>query len=487
MENKKIPFIVNVLRVISILLAIVGLTFIIPVIVALIYKENEVLPSFLIPMGISIVFMLIVNIPTRKMEFHITAKQTYFVVAIVWVAASIMGAIPLYFSGCFKDFSDALFESFSGFSTTGATVLGEVESLPYSINMWRCLTHWIGGMGIVTLTVALLPLLGVGGFQLIKAETTGPEKGKVTARITTTAKFLWGIYIGFTALEMLCLKLAGMSFVDAMAHSFATLGTGGFSTRNASIGSYDSVAIDIVCTVFMFLSGINFSLYFYIVTGNLKEIRDNSEFKAYLLILFVAIIAVTLCILPNYGTFGKSLRYSSFQVVSLLTTTGFTTADYLQWSPVAQFFLFVLFFIGGCSGSTSGGIKVIRWVILGKQVNNETKRILHPHGVFSIRLNNKVGRKDIVFSVTSFMALFVLLLGITTLVGVIGKLDLYTAFTGAATMIGNVGPAFGLLGPTANYSFLPSFVKWWYCFAMLAGRLELYTMLIFFSPSYWKR
>lgn len=480
-------FIITFLKITSILLAIVGATFAIPIAVAVYCGEFAVLPSFIIPMAISFVMVLAVNLPTKKIKYNMNTRQTFLIVAMVWIIASLMGSIPMYFCGAFDSYIDALFESVSGFTTTGSTVLSDVDIVPRSINMWRCITHWLGGMGIVTLTVALLPLLGVGGFQLIKAETTGPEKGKVTARITTTAKVLWIIYAGFTLIETVALKIAGMDFIDALSHSFATLGTGGFSTRSASIGAYNSVAIDVIITVFMFLAGINFSLYFYLMNRDLKEIKDNSEFKYYVGIVIFFILAVTISLVSTYGSFAKALRYGSFQVVSLISTTGFATADFMDWPATTQFWLFLLFFIGGSSGSTSGGVKVVRWVILGKQVNNETKRMLHPHGVFSIRLNNKVGRKDIVFNVAAFISLYFILVIITTFVGCLGNLDLHSAFTGALSMVGNVGPGFNLLGPSANYGFLPTFVKLWYCFAMLAGRLELYTMIIFFMPSYWKK
>ena len=480
-------FIISLLKITSILLSIVGVLFAIPLSFAFYYGESQVYLSLIIPMLVSFVFVAAVNIPTRKIKITMNTRQTFLIVALSWVVISIMGAIPMYVSGSIPHFINALFESVSGFSTTGSTILSEIETLPVSINMLRCLSHWIGGMGIVTLTVALMPLLGVGGFQLIKAETTGPEKGKVTARITTTAKILWAIYFGFTAAETIALKLAGMTFTDALSHAFATLGTGGFSTRNNSIGSYNSVSIDIIITFFMFLSGINFSLYFYAITGKFRDIKSNSEFKTYLTVIVVLIAAVTLLLKSYYGGIGKSLRYSSFQVISLMTTTGFSTADFLQWPAAVQFLLFATFFIGGCSGSTSGGVKVIRWLILGKQVHNETNRMLHPHGVFAIRLDGRPGRKDIVFNVTAFMTVYFTLVAITTFVGCLGKLDLWSAFTGALTMVGNIGPGYGLLGPSANFGFLPDAVKLWYCFAMLAGRLELYTMIIFFLPVYWKK
>ena len=480
-------FFINFLKISSILLAIVGATFTVPLIVALGCHEPQMILPFVIPMLISFVFCAAVTLSTRKIKFSMSIKQTFAIVALSWVVMAFMGSVPLALSGYFPSYIDALFESVSGFTTTGATILSQVENLPRSVNMLRCLTHWIGGMGIVTLTVALLPLLGVGGFQLITAETTGPEKGKVTARITTTAKVLWMIYLSFTVVETFALKFAGMDFVDAISHSFATLGTGGFSTRDSSIGTYNSLAVEIITMLFMFLSGINFSLFFYLGTGKIKDFFQNVEFKAYIGILLISIIAITCSIIPYYGGFGKSLRYSSFQAVSIMTTTGFGTADYLQWPVIAQFFLFMLFFVGGCSGSTSGGIKVVRWVVLAKQLNNETKRMLHPHGIFTISLNGKVSSKDIVLSVTSFMFLYFMMIAISTFIGCLGNLDILSSVTGALSMVGNVGPAFGLLGPTSNYGALPAFVKLWYCFAMLAGRLELYTMIIFFLPSYWKK
>ena len=480
-------FIISFLKIASILLSIVGILFAIPLGFAFYYGESSVYLSFIIPMAASFLLVAAVNFPTRKFKITLNTRQTFLTVALSWIVISFMGAIPMYASGSIPRFVDALFESVSGFSTTGSTILSEIESLPKSINMLRCLTHWIGGMGIVTLTVALLPLLGVGGFQLIKAETTGPEKGKVTARITTTAKILWLIYFGFTAAETIALKLAGMTFTDALSHAFATLGTGGFSTRNTSIGSYNSVAIDVIIMIFMFLAGINFSLYFYIITRKFRDITTNSEFKAYLVIVAALIIAVTISLRSVYDSFGDRLRFSSFQVVSLMTTTGFSTADFMKWPAATQFLLFVTFFIGGCSGSTSGGVKVIRWLVLGKQVQNETRKMLHPHGVFAIRLNGRPGRKDIVFNVAAFMVVYFALVLITTFVGCLGNLDVWSSFTGALSMVGNIGPGYGLLGPAENFGFLPDFVKYWYSFAMLAGRLELYTMIIYFLPVYWEK
>lgn len=479
--------VVNILRIISSLLGIVGVTLIVPLMTAVFCDEKNLIPFYLFPMLLSIAFFIIVNLLFRKHKIKLSIHSTFIIVAAAWIFTSLFGAIPFWTSGCIPSFTDSFFESVSGFTTTGATILSEIESLPRSMNLWRCMTHWLGGMGIVALTVALLPLLGVGGFQLIKAETTGPEKSKITSKITTTAKMLWLIYVVLTAIQTVLLMLCGMDFIDSLCHAFATLGTGGFSTRNASVGSYNSVSIDIICTIFMFLAGINFSLFYFAVTRKTDEIKENSELKAYVGIVLVSIIVISLCIRSVYGSFLSALRYSAFQTVSIITTTGFATADYTLWPYSAQFVIFMLFFIGACSGSTGGGIKVIRWVILFKQVNNETKRMLHPHGVFNIRLNNRPGRKDIVFNVTAFFTVYLALTFLTTFIGCFSGLDILSSFSGSLSMIGNIGPAFGKLGPSFNYGFIPSYLKWFYSFAMLAGRLELYTMIMFFLPSYWKK
>lgn len=477
----------TVFRVLFIILAIVGASFVIPVLTAVACGEYSVLPSFIIPMAISLFLGLVSLLAKGKQKAKLTVRASFVVVAVAWIGSSIFGAIPLYASGAIPNMTDAVFESVSGFTTTGATILSEIETLPRSINMWRCLTHWLGGMGIVALTVALLPILGIGGFQLIKAETTGPEKGKFTPRITTTAKILWFIYLGMTLLETVLLKIAGMDFIDALSHSFSTLGTGGFSTRNESIASYNSAAIDWICFTFMFLSGINFSLYFHIFARHFSELKNNSELKAYLALNIAAITLMTIFEMKNYGGVLNSLRFSSFQVATILSTTGFATSDFTLWSPASQAIVLMLLFIGGSSGSTSGGIKVVRWIIFHKVLKNEVQKMIHPHGIFSIRLNQQTARKEVISTVTAFMALYFILLITTTFYGTVFGMDVFTSFTGAASMIGNVGPGFGSLGPSCNYGWLATPVKWFYCFAMLAGRLELFTMFVFLTPSFWKK
>lgn len=474
-------------RLIFIILAIVGLSLVFPILTALSCGELSVIPSFAAPLGVSVLIGAIFYFAGKKTKINFSIRNVFAFVALAWISISVFGSVPLLLSGVIPNFYDALFESVSGFSTTGATILSDVESLPRSINFWRCQMHWLGGMGIIALTVALLPLLGVGSFQLIKAESTGPEKGQITPKMANTAKTLWLLYVGFTVAHAIALKICGMDVIDSICHAFSTLGTGGFSSKNASIGAYNSLAIEIVCTVFMFLAGVNFSLYFYVITGKFDEVKKNSELKAYISLFLICIGMITLVLVPHYGSFAKALRYSSFQVASVMTTTGYATDDFTTWPNAAQFFIFLLFFTGGCSGSTSGGFKIIRWVVLKKQAKNEMLRMLHPHGVFTISLNDKPGRKDLVFNVAAFAFVYFMLVMISTMISTFCGLDIFTSFTASLSMTGSIGPAFGKLNPSQNFGIIPPFLKYWYCFVMIAGRLELYNLIIFLFPDYWKK
>lgn len=474
-------------RLIFIVLAIIGLSLVIPISAAVALGEFSMLPSFCIPLLFSLLVGVIFYFAGKKTAISFSVRNVFAFVALAWIFISIFGTTPLLLSGSITSFHNALFESVSAFSTTGATILSDVESVPKSINLWRCQMHWLGGMGIIALTVALLPLLGVGSFQLIKAESTGPEKGKITPKMASTAKTLWLLYVGFTAAHFVALKICGLSTLDSLCYAFSTLGTGGFATKNASIGHYNSPAVEIVCTVFMFLAGVNFSLYFYVITGKFEEVRKNSELKAYISVFMICIIVTAIILIPHYGSFARALRYSSFQVASVMTTTGYATADFTTWPHAAQFFIFLLFFTGGCSGSTSGGFKIIRWVVLKKQAQNEMLRMLHPHGVFTVSLNQKAGRKDLVLNVAAFTFVYFALIFITTMIGTFCKLDILTSLTASLSMVGNIGPAFGTLGPSENYGNICTFLKYWYSFAMIAGRLELYNLIIFLFPDYWKK
>ncbi len=408
----------------------------------------------------------------------IKTSWAFCIVGGVWIGVCLLGALPLWASGAFVSVTDAVFESISGFTTTGASVVASVEDLPRSINLWRCETHWLGGMGVIALAVALVPLLGVGGFRLIKAETSGPEKGRITPRIASTAKSLWMIYISFTVVQTLLLRFTGIGWFDSVCHAFSTLGTGGFSTRNASVGAFGNPAAEWICILFMLLASVNFALYFRLFTGKVGELVRDTELWTFIGIVAFFVLSVTMVERVDLGGFSASLRNSAFQVASIMSTTGFMTSDYASWRPAAQTFLFLLFFVGGCSGSTAGGIKVIRWAVLGKQLRNELRRITHPREVTTIRINGYSGRDDIVPLVAAFVTLYALLTFATAIAGAFAGLGLVEAVSCALSMVGNIGPAFGSFGPTANYGAIPDALKWWYSFAMIAGRLEIFTMLI---------
>ena len=468
----------SILRVLTYILGIAGSALLLPLVVALADSDIRMVPVFLVPLLAGWIVAAAFWFAVRKRPKVFDVKSAFGVVGLIWVAICIFGSIPLYFSGAFPSFADAMFESVSGFTTTGASVLQEVETLPRSVNLWRCETHWLGGMGVIALAVALIPLLGIGGFRLIKAETTGPDKEKLTSFIANTAKSLWLIYVMLTVVQMLLLHFAGLGWVDSLAHAFSTMGTGGFSTRNASVGAFGSPAVEWICTLFMLLASVNFALYYRLFTGRPREVAVDSELRTFAIVV-VASTAVAALLESNAATtFAKTFRDVAFQVSSVVSTTGFMTADYTQWRPPAQAVILMLFFIGGCSGSTAGGIKVIRWTILAKEIENEMRRIIHPRQVCTLRINGKPGHESLVPVVASFILMYFIFVLATTFAGAIAGLDIFTSLTAAASMVGNIGPAFGQLGPTANYGFLPTALKWWYCFAMLAGRLEIYTLLI---------
>ena len=471
-------------RIFFIILGIIGSSFLLPVLTALALGEYDAVLPFLIPMLCSLLLGFLFYFLGRKSTLNLGIRGVFVFVSFAWIAISFFGAIPLYAGGWIKSFTDAFFESVSGFSTTGATILKDVESLPQSVNLWRLEMHWLGGMGIIALTTAVLPLLGVGGFQLVKAESTGPEKGKITPKMANTAKALWAIYFVLTFLQTILLKICGMTFVEALGHAFSTLGTGGFSTKNASIAGFNSTAIEIICTVFMFLSSVNFSLYFYFVTKKFNEIKNNSEFKAFAGIFVFTVIALSLTLVKYYGGFFRALRFASFQVASIMSTTGFATADFLKWPSVSQFFIFLLFFIGGCSGSTAGGFKVVRWMILAKRARTQMLEMLHPHGVFSVRVNGSAGREDLVLNIASFVFVYFGLVFAATFAGTLGGLGLFESFTAGLSLLGNIGPAFG---PFNDYGWICGGLKWFYCFLMIAGRLELYNLVILFTKEFWKK
>lgn len=438
---------------------------------------------------------------TRGHRKEVKQKEGYIIVTFGWIVMSISGMLPYMFSGAIPDITNAFFETISGYTTTGASVVNDIEALPEGILFWRSLTHWIGGMGIIVLAIAILPLLGIGGMQLFAAEAPGPSSDKLHPRITDTAKRLWLIYFGYTVAETLLLKFAGMSLFDATNHALSTLSTGGFSTKNASLAHWnDQPMIQYIVIFFMFLAGTNFVMSYFAFKGKVQKVLKDEEFKFYALFVVTATILVALVIYfqahiteltPGYPmVFGKlesSFRHGLFQVVAIVTTTGFVSADFTAWTPFLTIFFFGLFFLGGSAGSTSGGIKVMRHLLIIKNGVLEFKRTLHANAIIPVRYNNKTVKGNIVYNIIGFFVLYMLLFIIGALVlGFLG-LDFESAIGGAASSLGNVGPALGSLNPVSNFNGLPALAKWWCGFLMLAGRLELFTVLILLTPYFWKR
>jgi len=477
-------------HVLSFIVLIVALFMIFPIIVGLYYKEWLCVRYFAITLGGTAGVSGLIYLFTRsKREFRFTTRDGFLLVSLSWIAVSAIGAIPYVLCGSIPTFTEAYFETMSGFTTTGASILTAIEGLPYSILFWRSLTHWLGGMGIVVLAVAVLPLIGIGGMPLIQAESPGPRVDKIVPKVGETAKILWLIYLGLTILETLLLMLGGMNLFDSLTHTFGTMATGGFSPKNASVGAYSSPYLQNIITIFMVLAGVNFGLYYVLLQRNIKSIWRNTEFKVYLGIFFISMLLIALNLKGQgiFSSLGESLRYSGFQTASILTTTGYATADFDAWPFFSRAVLFALMFIGGCSGSTGGGMKVIRITLFFKLALNEMKHLLNPRGVYKIRINKEPVKKDMIFTVTGFIFLYIFLLIFITLVVAWSNVDLLSSFSTALVTLGNIGPGFAKVGPTMNFHFLSPGVKWLLSFAMMVGRLEVYTVLVILTPRFWKK
>jgi trk system potassium uptake protein len=476
-----------VLRVLGVFLLIISFFLLLPMLVAWWYQEYELLRAFAIPSGLNIIVALLLFVGLRSHGgLDISIRGGFMFVSLAWITASASGALPFYLSGEIPSYTDAFFETMSGFTTTGASILTNIEGLSYSLLFWRSLTHWLGGMGIVVLTVALFPLLGIGGFQLLKAEAPGPSVDKITPRITETAKILWIIYLSLTVAETALLMLGGMNLFDSLTHTFGTLATGGFSPKNSSVGFYSSGYIHVIITIFMYLAGVNFIMYFRLIRGDTRSIIKNSEFRVYTGIFILASLLIALDLYGSvYNSFTESLRYAGFQAASILTTTGYATADFAAWPAISKITLFTLMFIGGSAGSTGGGMKVVRIVTIIKQGFNEMKYLIYPRGIFRIHLNGRVVKKDAVYVITGMVSLYIFLLIIVTFVVATAGNTILTSFSTALVTLGNIGPGFGMVGPTKNYAFFPDYVKWFLSFIMMVGRLEIYTVLVLFTPIFW--
>ena len=482
MINYKIIF-----NIIGLLLLIEGIFMLFCIPVSLFYDEHDFI-SLALSASITISVGTITWFLTRDAKKNIGKREGYIIVCLAWTVFSFFGSLPFVISRAIPDFTNAFFETISGFTTTGASILNDIEAMPRGLLFWRSMTQWLGGMGIIVMSLAILPILGIGGMQLFIAEVPGPVPDKLHPRIKETAKRLWGIYIIFTGIEVLLLLFGGMNLFDAICHSFTTMATGGYSTRQESIAFFDSPYIHYVITVFMFLAGTNFTLSYFALHGKFDKVWKNEEFRFYagFILGFVLLIMVVLLLTQNQ-TIEKSFRHALFQVVAISTTTGFVTANYLNWIPFLGVIIFILMFFGGSGGSTGGGVKILRVVLLLKNSYLELKRLIHPNAVIPVRLNREAVSPQIITNVLAFVVFYMLILIFGTVVMSALGYDMDTSLGAVAATLGNIGPGIGGVGPAYNYFHIPDFGKWFLSFLMLIGRLELFTVLILFSPAFWKK
>jgi trk system potassium uptake protein len=475
--------------VVGILLLVLALSMAVPLLVSFVYRDGDQ-SAFIGSLVITVVSGLILWLLSRNKEDDarfINQKEGMAVVALSWVAVGVFGALPFWFSQSFGSLSDAVFESFSGFTTTGASVMTDIEAAGAGLLLWRSLIQWLGGMGIIVLSLAILPFLGVGGIQLYKAEVPSPVPDKLTPRLSDSAKILWMVYAGLTALLILLLIIGGMPVFDSVCHALTTLPTGGFSPKNASIAYYDSAYIHYLIVVFMVLAGVNFSLHFQVLRGKPLVFLKDTECKVFLLLVLLLSWIITLNIYPGlYGSLTAAFRSASFQTVSILTTTGYATADYELYPGLGQVVLLACMFIGASAGSTGGGMKIARLIVGAKFAYRELLRLIHPSSIRHVKLNGQVVSEDVLRSIMGFLALYILLFVIGSGVLAAMGLDLITALGAVASCLGNIGPGFGTVGPAENYAHLPDLAKWVLAGCMLLGRLEIYTVIILIVPEFWK-
>lgn len=452
------------------------------------YGETDAIRAILVSASITFASGFLAVMLTRRHDHrNIGKKEGYIIVTLTYVCISFFGALPFYLSGYIPVFSDAFFESTSGIATTGATILIDIEALPKGLLFWRSMTHWVGGMGIIVLTLAILPILGVGGMQLFVAEVPGTTPQRLHPRITQTAKRLWGIYVGLTLVQTILLMLGGMDFFHSLNHAFSTVATGGFSTQNDSIAGY-SAYVQYVVILFMILGATSFTLHYYVIKGQFNKVLNNEEFLFFLKVIGIfTLLFTTMLILVNQSGFEYTFRKSLFQVVSIVTTTGFITTDYMGWSGFIWFLLFLLMFTGGCIGSTAGGLKMIRIMILIKNTRLEFRRLLHPMAVIPVRVNHRTIPQDIIHNFLAFFLLYMLLFMAGSAVMTLFGLDFASAIGASAATLGNVGPAIATVGPIQSYAGIPDGAKWVLSAFMIIGRLEIFTVLLLFSPSFYKK
>jgi len=476
---------------VGVLLIILGLSMLFSVACSLIYGEGDLIPLLQsIAITVASGILLIIFFRSKDKQ-DLSTHDGFAVVTMGWFAMAIFSAFPFYFSGTL-DYTNSFFEAMSGLTTTGATVLGHsstllIEDVPHGILFWRSFTQFIGGMGIIVFSIAILPMLGIGGVQLFRAEVAGPVANKITPRVKQTAKLLWGIYVGFVLILCLILKIEGMSWFDAICHSFTTIATGGFSTKNISIAAYGGL-IQWTIIIFMFITATNFSLHYYFIAKGKFEYYKDHEFRVYfgLCIIFSILFLINIVGTNKYQTDLLSFRHSVFAAVSILTTTGFSTENFNEWPEMSKMLLFFLFFIGGSSGSTTGGMKIIRSILVVKYLLYEVRKLLHPKGVFNIAIGENTINDNVVRATLGFYLFYILIFVFTAISLSFTGLDVETALTASASAIGNVGPGLGTIGPYGNWGHLTDLAKWLTSFCMLLGRLEIFTVVVLFSRSFWK-
>ncbi|HEY5593418.1 MAG TPA: TrkH family potassium uptake protein [Paludibacter sp.] len=479
-----------VLRVIGSLLLIESIVLMAISLIPVIYHERDAC-YFLITSGVSLFFALLALFFGRNPPPTIGKREGSVIVTFTWILFTLIGLLPFWLSSSIPSFTDAFFETMSGFTTTGASILNNIEELSHGMLFWRSFTHWMGGLGIIVISLAVLPMFGVSGTQLFAAESTGPTKDKIHPKISETAKRLFYIYIMLTLSETILLWFGGMNWFDAFCHSFSTIATGGFSTKQASIAYWDSAYIQYIIILFMIMSGVNFSMYYFILKNNWGKVRHNEELRYYLIVLFSFAIIVALSLIDfskvqSFQTLEQAWRDALFTISSLMTTTGFVTADYMFWKPLTWVILLIVMLTGASAGSTSGGIKMIRVVISAKAIYFEFKRLIHPNAVFPVQYSNHMVREDIVTRVLAFTLLYLVAVAFGILLLTISGMGFLESIGGLITCLGGVGPGLGLVGPTGNFSYIPEFSKWFLSFIMLMGRLELFTVLLLFTPAFWR-
>ncbi|NMB27960.1 MAG: TrkH family potassium uptake protein [Tissierellia bacterium] len=476
----------TVIRVLGNLLTVEAGLMIPSLLVSLYYNQDDSTAFF-----ISILITGIIGfIMSKSFNYKngIKAKEGLAIVVFGWILISFFGSLPFVFSGSIPSWIDAFFETVSGFTTTGATIVDNVEVLPKGILFWRSFTHWVGGMGILVFTIAIIPTLGVGGFQIFKVESPGPAPDRIVPKVRDTAKVLYITYVIITITELILLLFGGMSLFDSALHTFGTVGTGGFGIKNASIGAYDSTYIHLIIGIFMILSGVNFSLYYFLYKGKWREVARNGELRLYLGIIIVSVVLIALNINKTiYHNWGFSLRDSFFQVGSIITTTGYSTVDFDKWPTFSKAILFLLMFIGSSAGSTAGGIKVIRILVLLKLVKREFAKIFHPRAMIPIKIGDKIVPNETVAGISSFFALYMIIFILGTIVISLEGIDFESSASAVAATLGNIGPGLGFVGPSKTYSQFSYPGKLLLSLFMLLGRLELFTIIVLFSPNTWRK